>query len=311
MARRNDLYNQTDLTRPCVGEFKSLDDIKRFYNGRGAVIFQPGTPKGPALKECYRLQAPVKQDVNLVEILKACYQERGVNLKWRFQNRGTCVGQGAATAADMVMAVAWLVFDKKVPGRAAVATGYAGSRVEIAGRPGGWDGSNGVWIAEFMTKWGVAVLPEIGLDEEELDADERLAVQWAASRAGVPEKFELIAKERPIVRAPQVTTAEELIAALESGNPVIHGSNLIPYDRDTNGVVSVYRSRGGHLTVFGAIRWNSAGDPEIMYTNSWGEGWGRDGCVWLTMKDAVRILGYDDSFAFIGIQGLATAIPLL
>jgi hypothetical protein len=212
----------------------------------------------------------------------------------------------------MVMAVAWLVFDKLIPGRAAVATGYAGSRVEVASQPGGWDGSNGNWIAEFMTKWGVAVLPEIGLGEQELDADERLAVQWASSRAGVPEKFELIAKERPIVRAPQVTTAEELIACLESGNPVIHGSNLIPRDRDTpNTTVSIARS-GGHLTVFGAIRWPSGGgDPHILYVNSWSDSWGTDGCVWITLQDAVRILNQDDAFAFIGIQGLNPVLPLL
>lgn len=309
MGRRTDLYQEKDLTRPCVGEFQGLDDIKRFYE-RGGAIMAPGTPHSPTVSQCYRLFTAKKQDVDLVEILKAAYDDRKVVLKWRYQKRGTCVGQGAATAADMVMAVAWLVFDKKIPGRAAVATGYAGSRVEVAGQPGGWDGSNGNWIAEFMTKWGVAVLPEIGLGEQELDADERLAVQWAASRAGVPEKFELIAKERPIVRAPQVKTAEELIACLESGNPVIHGSNLIPKDRDTpNTTVPVARS-GGHLTVFGAIRWVN-GEPQIKYVNSWSEGWGTGGCVWITLGDAVRILNQDDAFAFVGIQGLAPAIPLL
>lgn len=309
MERRTDLYNQGDLTRPCVGEFRGIEDIKKFYE-RGGALLPPGTPHSPTVSQCYKLRAPLKQDVDLVEILKAAYAERGVKLKWRYQKRGTCVGQGAATAADMVMAVAWLVFDKKIPGRAAVCTGYAGSRVEVAGQPGGWDGSNGNWIAEFMTKWGVAVLPEIGLDEDELDADERLAVQWAASRAGVPEKFELIAKERPIIRAPQVTSAEELIAAIESGNPVIHGSNLIPRDRDTpNSTVPVARS-GGHLTVFGAIRW-VGGEPQILYVNSWSDSWGTGGCVWITMADAVRILNQDDAFAFVGIQGLAPAIPLL
>lgn len=308
VKRRGDLYSVSQLTTPSVGEFKNLEDIKAFY-ARGGALLAPGIPRVPTVSQCYRIYASKKQDVNLVEILKVCYEDRGVTLKWRYQKRGTCVGQGAATAADMVIAIAWLVFGKVCPARVAVAPGYAGSRVEIAGKPGSWDGSNGSWIAEFMTDWGVATLPELGLNEQELDADERLAIQWTASREGVPAKFELIAKERPIIRAPQVKTADELIACLESGNPVIHGSNLIPYDRNTNDVVPIARS-GGHLTVFGAIRWRADETCDILYVNSWGEGWGQSGCVWITLADAVRILGQNDAYAFIGIQGLAQEIPL-
>jgi len=309
MERRGDLYSLKDLTTPCVGEFRSLDDTKRFYARTGALI-RAAASTAPTVSQCYRLRAPKKQDVNLVEILKECFSARNIVLRWRDQIKGTCVGQAGATASDIVMAVAWLIFDKKVPGRACVSTGYAGSRVEVAGRPGAWDGSNGSWIAEFNNKWGVAVLNEIGLNEDELIADERLAVQWAASREGVPEKFELITKTRPIIRAPQVKTAEELIACLESGNPVIHGSDLIPYDRNTNDTVPLYRG-GGHCTVFAAIRWNSKGEAEILYLNSWGLDWGNQGCVWISLSDAVRILNQDDSYAYIGIQGLAPEIPLL
>jgi len=309
VIRRSDLYNPRDLITPSVGEFRSLDDTKRFYARVGALI-KASLPTVPTVSQCYRLWAPKKQNVDLVEILKECYNARNIALKWRDQIRGTCVGQAGATASDLVMAVAWLIFDKKVPGRACVSTGYAGSRVEVGGKPGAWDGSNGSWIAQFNNKWGVAVLNEIGLGEDELVQDERLAIQWAASREGVPEKFELITKTRPIIRAPQVTTAEELIACLESGNPVIHGSNLIPYDLNTNDVVPVYRG-GGHCTVFGAIRWRIDGTPEILYINSWGLDWGQNGCVWITLTNAVRILNQDDAFAYIGIQGLAPAIPLL
>ena len=53
---------------------------------------------------------------------------------------------------------------------------------------------------------------------------------------------------------------------MESANPVVHGSNLIPYDRNTNEAVPVRRA-GGHLTVFGGIRWRN-GVPEILYVNS-------------------------------------------
>ena len=241
--------------------------------------------------------------------IEACAEESKVKYNWRYQKRGTCVGQAASTAAEIVMAVAWLVFDKKFPGRAAVATSYAGSRVEVAGQPGNWDGSNGSWVAEFVTKWGVALLSELGLQEDELDADERLAVQWAASRSGVPDKFEKIARERPIVNAPLVTESDELIACMESGNPVVDCSNLIPVDRDTDNTVPVQRS-GGHATVFGGIRWRKD-VCDILYINSWSESWGRNGCVWITLNDAMRILSQGDSYAFIGVQGLAPEIPLL
>ena len=196
VLRRTDLYRPEDLVRPSVGEFRSVDDIKNFYNRLGAVSLPPGIPRVPTVRSSYKVYAAKKQDLNMVDIIEACAEESKVKYNWRYQKRGTCVGQAASTAAEIVMAVAWLVFDKKFPGRAAVATSYAGSRVEVAGQPGNWDGSNGSWVAEFVTKWGVALLSELGLQEDELDADERLAVQWAASRSGVPDKFEKIARER-------------------------------------------------------------------------------------------------------------------
>jgi hypothetical protein len=208
----------------------------------------------------------------------------------------------------MVMSVAWLIFNKIYAGRAAVATAYAGSRVEVAKRPGRWDGSNGAWVAKFLTDWGVATLEELGLENDELVEDERLALQWCASRSGVPEKFENIARERPIRNAPMVVDQDELIACLESGNPVLDASNLIPDNRDTDDVVPV-RRRGGHLTVFGGIRWRN-GEPEILYVNSWSRNWGRNGCVWISMRSALSILSQRDSFALIGIQGLDPSLPL-
>lgn len=309
MSRRTDLYHPDDLVRPSVGEFRNVEDIKNFYNRSGAVSLPPGIPRVPTVKSCYKVYAAKKQDLNMVDIIKACAQESKITYNWRYQKRGTCVGQAASTAAEIVMAVAWLVFDKKFPGRAAVATNYAGSRVEVGGQPGSWDGSNGSWVAEFVSRWGVALLSELGLGDEELDADERLAVQWTASRSGVPDKFEKIARDRPIVNTPLVTEEDELIACMESGNPIVDCSNLIPIDRDTDSTVPVQRS-GGHATVFGGIRWVKD-TCDILYINSWSEQWGRGGCVWITLKDAMRILAQGDSYAFIGIQGLAPEVPLL
>jgi len=310
MQRRLDLYSLRELQTPCVGE-SHRSYIDWLYNHGGGALApkQASEYSSKSLSEILPLPMTGKQfDVNLVEIMEAALEEHNLSTQWRNQFRGTCVGQGAATGCDMVMAVRWLVDFYRVPGRAAVATAYAGSRVEIAGKPGRWDGSNGEWVAAFLSHYGVAVLSELGLESDELVEDERLALSWCASRHGVPEKFEKIAMERPIMSAPLVVTAEELIACLNAGNPVLDASNLIPANRNTDSVVPL-TGRGGHLTVFGGIRWVN-GEPEILYVNSWGRNWGRNGCVWITMRDALRILAQRDSYGLIGVQGLDPSLPL-
>ncbi len=301
--RRLDLYDPSDLTRRLIDEFVDVKAIKQYYDRVSGLI--PAEKKArPSVKQAYSLYTPKKQDVNLVEILGACLDEHKLPFKWRYQKRGTCVGQAGAMGSDMVMAVAWLVLDKVYPGRTAVATCYTGSRVEVAGQPGSWDGSNGSWMSEFLTDWGIATLKELGLGEEELDEDERLAVRWTATRAGIPDKFELIAKERPIVKSPQVTDVEEAIGCLESGNPIIICGNLYPEDKDTDNVVGIYSQRGGHATIIGGIRWNRNGEPEFLYVNSWSLNWARNGCAWISAGSLQKILNQDDSYAFIGVQGL-------
>jgi len=299
--RRLDLYHPGDLLRRLVGEFKNRQDIEAYYANFSGTV--QATPKPqPTVSQAYSLYTPKKQDVDFVEILDACLQEHKIPFKWKYQKRGTCVGQTGSMCGDFVMAVAWLVLNKVFPSRTAVATCYTGSRVEVGGQPGSWDGSNGSWMAEFLTEWGIATLKELGLDDTELDEDERLAVQWTARRAGIPDKFELIAKERPIVKAPQVTTIEELVACMESGNPVMECSNLYGYDRDTNDVVPIYSQRGGHAQTLGGIRWRS--EPEFKLVNSWSEQWGKNGCVWISARSAQQMLNQGDSYAFIGVQGL-------
>ena len=302
--RRLDLYTPSDLEERLVAEFANLNAVKDYYAKMSGLA--PITKKSvaPSVKQAYNLYTPKKQDVDLVEILNVCLTEHKIPFKWRYQKRGTCVGQAGAMCSDLVMAVAWLVLEKVFPSRTAVATCYTGSRVEVARQPGSWDGSNGSWMSEFLTQWGIATLKELGLDEEELDEDERLAVRWTSMRAGIPDKFELISKERPIVNSPQVKDIEEAIACLESGNPIIECSNLYGTDQDTDNVVRVYSQRGGHAQTLAGIRWPRSGDPEFKLTNSWSDGWGRNGSVWISAKDAQRMLDQDDSYSFVGVQGL-------
>lgn len=248
-------------------------------------------------------------------LLHAIRQNHAATWKPQFQNRGTCVGQAGKLAADSCLAVNHLVFGRVWPGPACVAGMYAGSRVDVAGRPGRWDGSNGSWLAKWATsRGGVLLMSDINLPWQTLAADERLAVAWTASRAGVPTAREEEAKDNPITRAPLVTTFEEAAAAIENLGVVVNCSNLIPSGRrDRHGFSPVRRS-GGHATVFWAVRRNPDG---LLYENSWSGEWASanwewrfpddqpPGAVWVDRNDSDAILRQRDSYAFFGVGGFA------
>jgi hypothetical protein len=242
----------------------------------------------------------------------------GAGFAWRpqYQRRGTCVGQGHKLGADVLMALAQLTDQMTFPGTAAVAPIYAGSRVDIAGRPGPWDGSNGSWACRFLREFGVVTLAELELDPQSREEDERLAVRWCASRDGVPTREEGIARTRPILTTPLVQSPREAGKLIQAGNPVIQCSNYIPNGRrDDIGFSPAVRS-GGHCTAFLGVRYDPFG---LLYANSWGD-WGHgpmwpddqpQGSVWVTERDADRMIGQQDTHALIGIRGLAPLPPSL
>lgn len=294
-----------DRNKPVIGEARSVRELEYRYSIGLGGLTKPTEHAGDAVSTFTAGRAPSKIDTNLLDVLKVACTENG-RPEWRikYQSRGTCVGQAAATAADMVMAVSWLVFDNEFPGRASVAAMYAGSRVESAGRPGWWDGSNGSWVAKWVRQWGVLLLEELDLPDTSRWEDERLGVRWAASRSGVPSGFEDTADERPILLTPFVETTDEAALAIESGSPIVDCSNLIPTGRTDRRGMSPVRRSGGHATVFAAVRWRDDGDPEFLYLNSWSEDWGDEGMVWISQRDAQAILNQNDSYAFTGVGGL-------
>lgn len=227
----------------------------------------------------------------------------------QFQKEGTCAAQGTKLGQDTVAALNSILYATEFPGRFSVAANYAGSRVDIAGRPGSWQGSAGSWMAEWSEKFGCVLLKDLGFDWEEKDKDEQLGLQWCRSRDGVPSQFETLAKQRPIETAVKIGSAREAGKSIQNGNPVIHGSTLIPNGkRDSNGFSRVQRA-GGHLTLFWAVRWNPFG---LLYQNSWNK-WGSgpkfpddqpEGSVWVTESDADAIIAQGDAYALCGINGL-------
>lgn len=227
----------------------------------------------------------------------------------QYQKRGTCVGQGFKLLTDTVLAVNADVYGTEWQGRAAVAGIYPGSRVDIAGMPGKWDGSNGSWAADWCTQYGVILLSDLGLADDATNSDEKMAVKWTATREGVPKEWEEVAKTRPFERKLLVTNAREAGKSIQGGHPVANCSNLIPGpQRDKDGFSRVRRS-GGHCTLFWGVRYEPFG---LLYQNSWSKDWGDgpmfpddqpDGSVWVNERDANAILRQEDSYALIGPTG--------
>lgn len=232
---------------------------------------------------------------------------------WRpqYQKRGTCVGQGSKLAGDTLEAVFCKLEKATWVGRCSVAGMYAGSRVEIAGQPGRWDGSNGSWVAKYVEKYGMLMLKDIGLPEDAMDADEQLATKWTNSREGIPKEYEDFAKKYPITITARITNFEDASAAIENGYPVINCSNMIPSGRkDKDGFATASRG-GGHCQLFWAVRYGQR--PGLLQQNSWSENFASSGgkypedqpagSVWHDVNIVNKILAQGDSFSFAGPGG--------
>jgi len=281
----------------------------------------------------YSLAAPLVMDaeprkVNLLKYLKLglqrCY---GSSWRWfpRMQWYGTCVGQSHQLIAQGTMAINSILDGTKYPGDPCVADQYAGGRVDVAGQPGRWQGSNGGWSAEWLTNRGGMLLgAELGLPDGVLDekawyernrADEKIAMQWTATRQGVPEQYEKVAKVRPIEGSAMVQTVEEVDAALGNLQFINICTSLIPDAERGQGGISRMRRRGGHSTV---IAGNDGPDEyPYLYVQSWWKAYKgpnpysdpfmadfNSAVCYISRRDLASVLTSRDCFTFWGVQGL-------
>jgi hypothetical protein len=312
------LFTQYQVRTPLVDEARSVADIERAYaEDRWHAWRPPSAAESNLAREyqqlAWRYMSLRDRDTFLYRFLQHVLREHHHDHQYPWvpqdQGRGTCVGQGHKLGADIVMAVNALVSGVAFKGRAAVAPIYTGSRVEVAGKPGPWDGSNGVWACRWLREWGVVLLGELELPDHSRREDERLAVRWTASRAGVPQQFERLARERPVLETPLVREAREAGKAIQAGHPVVQCSTVIPDGRRDERGFSHCRASGGHCTALTAVRYDPFG---LLYQNSWdgwgsGPGWPNDqppGSVWINEPDANRMLQQNDSHALVGISGL-------
>jgi hypothetical protein len=236
-----------------------------------------------------------------------------------------CVGQSHQLIAQGTMAINSILDGTKYPGDPCVADQYAGGRVDVAGQPGRWQGSNGGWSAEWLTNRGGMLLgAELGLPDGVLDekawyernrADEKIAMQWTATRQGVPEQYEKVAKVRPIEGSAMVQTVEEVDAALGNLQFINICTSLIPDAERGQGGVSRMRRRGGHSTV---IAGNDGPDEyPYLYVQSWWKAYKgpnpysdpfmadfNSAVCYISRRDLASVLTSRDCFTFWGVQGL-------
>lgn len=235
--------------------------------------------------------------------VQSVYQTLGKKWETRYQRRGTCVGQAATEGALFLMAQRVYHGLDEWQGEPAVCGAYAGGRVNIAKQPGRWDGSNGNWSVKFFQQFGIVMRKHVGLSDDGADAeqkDEQLAVQWAASRQGVPE--DILAKANPF-RVKFWTyiegEPEDVGLFVQRGFYAIHGSSYWcdgRLDRENFGVCTSHR--GGHEQGWMGVRWTPNGELKgLLDRNSWSDSYYKSaprypddqpgGTVWET-RDAVK-----------------------
>lgn len=243
------------------------------------------------------------------------------NYVWRpqFQRFGTCVGQANKLALDILAALNAMFFGVEFKGRFAVAGTYTFSRVEVAHQPGKWQGSNGYQAVAGNMKFGCLLLKTLGLADDARDEDEQLALEWTASKEGVPAKYEQVAGDILVADAVTLKPEDTLLAAklIQCGAVQIVGTTFIPTGkRDADGISPCARSRGGHEMCIDGVRWRGS-DPIFHLQNSW-DTWGSGGIfpvagtfgtmppggVWITSKDYSIMRADADSTAMVGMNGL-------
>ena len=276
------------------------------------------TTRGASSVDIDQLMAMPPRDTFLYRFLDMALRvyHNDPNYKWnhQYQKYGTCVGQASKVAADDLMAINSILYGMEFPGRAAVAGSYTFARVEVAKQPGRWEGANGVNAAAAFLKFGVLLLKQINLPDNATDADENLAMQWTASRAGVPQTYEDMAQNLLVEDVIAPTSTKMAGKLIQAGAPIFVGTTYLPTGKcNSQGVSPCQRTRGGHEMAYRAVVWEN-GDPKyFLQQQSWYSGWATGGrlvadqppeSIWITAADAAKQMADGDCSAIIGTNGL-------
>lgn len=231
----------------------------------------------------------------------------------RLQTIGDCVSMGAACGIDVLKCTQHFVLGTGESWVAETATEpiYAASRVEIAGgQLGGGDGSNGIWAAQAMKKYGTLVRQKYGSIDLTVYSGQR-ARQWGMPRAGMPDELEPFSKEHIIKDFSQVRTWAEARDAIANGYPITIASGAgFTSTRDKDGFA---RPSGSWPHQMCLIAMKDDSRPGALIQNSWGPTWisgpkGQydipDGSFWVDADVLERnILSSGDSWALSNFVG--------
>lgn len=243
---------------------------------------------------------------------------------WNQGSAGTCVSFAFGLGCYTGQAVDWTQGELPAPPReCATEPIYGGSRT--AGRVppikvnNGGDGSYGAAAARWVS--GNCKVPDVGgilYRQPYPGADLStysipLSREWG--RNGVPLPLAKEAHRTRAVAVAQVSTWEELCAAIERGSPVVlcstvgYGGRSV---RDADGFLP-RGSSWSHAMLCWAVRYKKNGSPRDggLIQNSWSERWldgptwpadQPDGSFWARREDIEAALKQGDSFAVGGID---------
>lgn len=239
--------------------------------------------------------------------------------KWRVgrQGIGDCVSWGFAHAADIHLAVMFVLGDSSEWRPAATEAIYGGSRVEARGKTqaGYSDGSYGAAAAKWLIEWGVVFREPYNLKSGLVDLtkyDSNRAKEWGNYGCGGQRdggELDEFARKHPIRNVALVKNFDGAASAIQSGYPVAVCSNVgFTYTRDSKGFARASGS-WSHCMCFIAVRFNPDG---LLCLNSWGPDWitgpvypddQPEGSFWVDKETVNRMLSQGDSFAVSGYEG--------
>lgn len=260
------------------------------------------------------------------KILLSEYLDRTLGYRCGPRDQGStpsCVGQSTATGVDLLMGVsiAALGLKQSWRARASAESIYALSRVEIGAQKHGQKfrggGSFVSYAAQAVKELGcLAQLDYPGYDLSEFNSD--LCKEWGDS--GLPDELELVSRHHVIKAFSAVTTADEAIAALACGFPVVIGCNQGfkgQTERDADGFLKP-SGEWAHAQVF--IGYDTLySRPGIVCWNSWGTRWLRpdndrndipDGSYFIDLDTAHSMIAHGDAVTMSQFSGFGDSKPL-
>jgi hypothetical protein len=229
-------------------------------------------------------------------LYKAWRDVLGKDPNYPAQQIGDCVSFGHGHANDLLQCIEIAVGEPAEYRETDTEFIYASSR-EVAGILGRQDGSYGAAAVKAMTTIGLVSRQMLGNDGT---YSGQRAKQWGLT--GAPQKVKAEAKDFKLGGAAQVSTWNELVAALSSGYPVtICTDQGFTLHRDGDGFVQAH-GVWGHCMAIAGVRFDR---PGACILQSWGPnvpdgplGLGQPNYSFWAEKPVIEaILGEGDSWA--------------